>query len=307
MNRKEFLRNGVLGGAALMSLPGRIFFQAPKDSGGTEAAAPFTMKFSPDFDIFNAGASLEEQLELGYQAGFRAWESTWLSRKTVEEQELIKRVMDRLGMEFGQFVGTMSFKEVTFAGRDEAIRARVLQEVRESVEVAKRMNTKYIHNVLGLADPKLPWDFQMANAIELLKRIAEIYEPHGLVMVMETMNHKINHPGLFLHEIPQAYAMAKAVDSPSIKILFDAYHVQIQEGNLIPTMDYAWDEIGYIQIGDTPGRKEPGTGEINFVNVLQHIHDKGYRGFVGLEHGLSQSGKEGTEIALKRYREVDPK
>jgi len=307
MNRKEFIRNGVLGGAALMSLPGRIFSQAPRDSGGTEAAAPFNMKFSPDFDIFNAGASLEEQLELGYEAGFRAWESTWLSRKTVEEQELIKRIMDRLGMEFGQFVGTMSFKEVTFAGRDESIRARVLQEVRESVEVAKRMDTKYIHNVLGLADPKLPWDFQMANAIELLKKIAEIYEPHGLVMVMETMNHKINHPGLFLHEIPQAYAMAKAVGSPSVKILFDVYHVQIQEGNLMPTLDYAWDEIGYIQIGDTPGRKEPGTGEINFKNVLQHIHDKGYRGFVGLEHGLSQPGKEGTEIALKRYREVDPK
>lgn len=307
MNRKEFLRNGMLGGAALVALPARMFSNSMERLTAAEAAAPFNMKFSPDFDIFNAGASLEEQLELGYEQGFRAWESTWLSRKTVDEQTLIKRVMDRSGMEFGQFVGTMSFKDVTFAGRDKVLRDKVLKEVQESVEIAKRMDTKYIHNVLGLADPKLPWDFQMANAIELLKRVAEIYEPHGLVMVMETMNHKINHPDLFLHEIPQAYAMAKAVDSPSVKILFDAYHVQIQEGNLIPTLDYAWDEIGYIQIGDTPGRMEPGTGEINFKNVLQHIQNKGYRGFVGLEHGLSGKGKEGTQAALKAYREVDPK
>jgi hydroxypyruvate isomerase len=210
-------------------------------------------------------------------------------------------------MEFGQFVGTMNFKEVTFAGRDQNIRENVLKEVRDSVEVAKRMNTKFIHNVLGMSDPKLPWDFQMANAIELLKRVADIYEPHGIVMVMETMNHKINHPGMFLHLIPQAYAMAKAVGSPSVKILFDFYHVQIQEGNIIPTLDYAWDEVAYMQIGDTPGRNEPTSGEINFVNVLQYVHDKGYRGFMGMEHGISKPGREGNLAALAAYRSVDPK
>src|SRR5690606_10189079 len=125
--------------------------------------------------------------------------------------EKISDTLEKLDMEFGQFVGTDSFKEVTFAGRDEALREKALNDVRASVDVAKRMNTKFIHNVLGCHDPKLPWDFQMANAIELLKRIAEIYEPHGLVMVMETMNHRINHPEMFLHRIPQAYAMAKAV------------------------------------------------------------------------------------------------
>ena len=169
------------------------------------------------------------------------------------------------------------------------------------------MNTKFVHNVLGRADPRLPWDFQMANASELLKRVAEIYEPHGIVMVMETMNHRVEHAGMFLHTIPQAYALAKAVGSPSVKILFDFYHVQIQEGNLLPTLDYAWDEIAYIQIGDTPGRKEPTTGEINFWNALQHVQDKGYRGFVGLEHETSKPGKEGEWAVLEAYRSIDPK
>ena len=306
MKRRAFFKNSMIAGAAAWS--GAMSTSSPA-SASTRNAGTFNMKFSPEFGIFSeiVGKSLDDQIRWGYDQGFRAWENTYLKGRPVEEHELISRTIQKLGMEFGQFVGTMDFKEVTFAGRDESAREHVLKEVRASVEIAKRMNTKYIHNVLGVADPRLPWDFQMANAIELLKRIAEIYEPHGLIMVMETMNHKINHPGMFLHSIPQAYAMCKAVGSPSMKILFDVYHVQIQEGNLMPTLDYAWDEVAYFQLGDTPGRFEPGTGEINYRNLLQHIWDKGFRGFLGLEHGVKGPGKEGNLAVLKAYREVDPK
>lgn len=305
MKRRAFFKNSMIAGAAAWS--GAMSTSNPA-SASTRNAGTFNMKFSPEFGIFSeiAGKSLDDQIRWGYDQGFRAWENTYLKGRPVEEHELISRTIQKLGMEFGQFVGTMDFKEVTFAGRDESAREHVLKEVRASVEIAKRMNTKYIHNVLGVADPRLPWDFQMANAIELLKRVAEIYEPHGLIMVMETMNHKINHPGMFLHSIPQAYAMCKAVGSPSMKILFDVYHVQIQEGNLMPTLDYAWDEVAYFQLGDTPGRFEPGTGEINYRNLLQHIWDKGFRGFLGLEHGVKRPGKEGNLAVLKAYREVDP-
>ncbi|MCE6990151.1 hydroxypyruvate isomerase family protein [Dyadobacter sp. CY323] len=306
MNRHTFIRQSLLAGAALVSLDP---MRSAANALNLLKEKPFNMKFSPEFGIFKelVGKDIIDQIKWGYDQGFRAWESTWLARRPVEEQERISKTVSQLGMEFGQFVGTMNFKEPTFASRDQAIRDNVLKEVKASVEIAKRMNTKFIHNVLGMADPKLPWDFQMANAIELLKRAAAIYEPHGIVMVMETMNHKINHPGMFLHTIPQAYAMAKAVGSPSLKILFDFYHIQIQEGNIIPTLDYAWDEIGYMQIGDSPGRNEPTTGEINFVNVLQHVYDKGYRGFMGMEHGILKPGKAGEVAALAAYRAVDPK
>jgi hydroxypyruvate isomerase len=302
MNRRTFAKKGMLAGAFSLSAFGRRANSSAKEPA-------FRMKFSPEFGIFAdiAGKDPTEQIKWGYDHGFRAWENTGLKNRSVEEQEKISKTVQSLGMEFGQFVGTLTFKDVTFAGRDASLREKVLQDVHASVEIAKRMNTKFIHNVLGMADPKLPWDFQMANAIDLLKRIAEIYEPHGLIMVMESMNHKIDHPGMFLHTIPQAYALAKAVGSPSVKVLFDFYHVQIQEGNVLPTLDYAWDEIAYIQMGDTPGRNEPTTGEINFPNVLQHVHDKGYRGFVGMEHGSSKPGKEGDLATLNAYRAVDPK
>lgn len=305
MHRRTFLKYGAVAGATVTAA-GRLAQAAVQSS---PDGRPFRMKFSPEFGLFEdvAGKNVLDQIKWGHDHGFRAWENTQLRRRPVEEQERISRTVQQLGMEFGQFVGTMNFKAATFAGRDAALREEVLKEVRESVEIAKRMNTKFVHNVLGMHEPKLPYEFQMANAIELLKRIAGIYEPHGIVMVMESMNWKINHAGMFLRTIPQAYALAKAVGSPSVKVLFDFYHVQIEEGNLLPTLDYAWDEIGYIQMGDTPGRTEPTTGEINFVNVLQHVHKKGYRGFVGLEHRTSKPGKEGEWATLEAYRAVDPK
>lgn len=300
MERRGFLQQTLASGAMLVGYP---------LTNGAGQAKAFNMKFSPDFGIFKAasGDNIVDQIRWGYDQGFRAWENTGLKFRPVSEQESISKTVQQLGMEFGQFVGTMTFEHVTFAGNDVSAREAVLRDIRQSVEIAKRMNTKFVHNVLGMGDPKLAYDFQMANAIELLKRIAEIYEPHGIVMVMESMNHKIDHPGMFLHTIPQAYALAKAVGSPSVKVLFDFYHVQIEEGNVLRTLDHAYDEIAYYQLADNPGRTEPTTGEINFVNALQHLHDKGYRGFMGLEHSTGKPGKAGALAALEAYRVVDPK
>ncbi|MGM9511716.1 TIM barrel protein [Larkinella sp. GY13] len=301
MHRRTFVRNTLTAGASMMAVMDTV-----RASPANNAPA-FKTKFSPEFNIFKGLAPTDpvDEIKWGYDQGFRAWENTMLRQRPVAEQERISRTVQQLGMDFGQFVGTLTFKDVTFAGRDASLREGVLADVRASVEIAKRMNTHVIHNVLGVADPRLPWDFQTANAIDLLKRIADIYEPYGIVMVMESMNHKVDHPNMFLHTIPQAYALAKAVGRPSVKVLFDFYHVQVQEGHMLPTLDYAWDEIAYIQVGDTPGRKEPTAGEINYPNVLKHLWNKGYRGFVGMEHGLSKPGKEGAEAALKAYRTID--
>ncbi|MCH2114112.1 MAG: TIM barrel protein [Pirellulales bacterium] len=305
MERRQFLGTGLAGAALIPSSAGYALGETSQQKG----QKPFAMKFSPEFGIFAALAGKDplDQIRWGHDQGFRAWESTGLKWQPVEQQENISKLIQQLGMEFGQFVGTLNFGQATFAGSDESLKEGVLKEVRASIEIAKRMNTTIVHNVLGRLHPDLPMDAQMANAVELLKRVAEIYEPHGITMVMESMNHKRDHAGMFLHTIPQAHALAKAVDSPSVKILFDIYHVQIQEGNLLPTLDSAWDHIAYIQLADTPGRKEPTTGEINYPNVLQHIHDKGYRGFVGMEHGNSMEGEKGAAATLAAYRSIDPK
>jgi hydroxypyruvate isomerase len=99
--------------------------------------------------------------------------------------------------------------------------------------------------------------------------------------------------------------ICKAVNSPACKILYDIYHMQKNEGNVITNMNFTWNEIGYIQIGDNPGRKEPTTGEIHYKNVFKHIADKGFTGVLGMEHGISLQGLEGEKRLIQAYREVD--
>jgi hydroxypyruvate isomerase len=214
--------------------------------------------------------------------------------------------MQRLNMRMGVFVAhTIGWADANLTSGDQAKREGFLAEIRESVEVAKRVNATWMTVVPGMTDRRLDLHYQTANLVESLKQASAILEPHGLVMVLEPLNNLRDHPGQFLREIPQAYLICKAVGSPACKILNDLYHQQITEGNLIPNLNAAWDETAYIQVGDNPGRREPGTGEINYRNVFKHIHGKGYTGIVGMEHGNSRPGREGERAVIEAYRQAD--
>jgi hydroxypyruvate isomerase len=238
--------------------------------------------------------------------GFTALEDNGMKGRSVSDQEIVARTMTRLSMRMGVFVAhTIAWNEANLTtGTSDALDA-FLKEVRESVDVAKRVNAKWMTVVPGHVDRRLEMSYQTANVTEALKRAAEILEPHGLVIVIEPLNTLRDHPGQFLNRIPQAYQICRAVDSPSLKILFDIYHQQITEGNLIPNLDLAWDEVGYIQVGDNPGRREPGTGEINYRNVFRHIHSRGFDGIVGMEHGNSRQGREGERAVIDAYIAAD--
>jgi hydroxypyruvate isomerase len=254
----------------------------------------------------HAGEDLVDQIKFMADQGFRALEDNGMRGRSIQDQERIAAEMTRLGMDMGVFVAhTIYWTEPSLTTGDDEYRERFLDEIRESVEVAKRVNATWMTVVPGHVDLRLEMDYQTANVVETLRQASDILEPHGLVMVLEPLNHWANHPGLFLSKIPQAYMICRAVDSPACKILFDIYHQQIQEGNIIPNMDYAWDEIAYLQIGDNPGRKEPTTGEINYRNVFKHVYEKGYEGILGMEHGNSKQGKVGEEAVIQAYREVD--
>ena len=188
--------------------------------------------------------------------------------------------------------------------KQEMVVTKYINYIENSIEVAKRVNAKWMTVVPGHLDLRKDMSYQTSNVIETLKRACDILEPHGLVMVLEPLNFR-DHPGLFLTESPQAFQICKAVDSPSCKILFDIYHQQIQEGNLIPNIDDTWDEIAYFQIGDNPGRKEPTTGEINYKNVFKFIYEKGFEGILGMEHGNSIQGERGEKALVDAYLEAD--
>ena len=268
----------------------------------------FHMDFAPHLGMFvnHAGTDPLDQLTFMAENGFRAFEDNEMRQRPVTLQEKIGRHLASLDMRMGVFVAhTISWTRASLASGDPELRGAFLNEIRASVEVAKRVNATWMTVVPGHLDLNLSMGYQTANVIESLKRAAEILEPHGLVMVLEPLNFR-DHPGLFLTGSAQAYAVCKAVDSPSCKILFDIYHQQIQEGNLIPNIEASWEEIAYFQIGDNPGRKEPGTGEINYANVMSYIDQRGFTGILGMEHGNSMAGKAGEESVISAYRAIDP-
>ena len=186
------------------------------------------------------------------------------------------------------------------------VREPILKDIRNAVEVAKRVNAKWCTVVPGCHDERLDWDYQTASVVDMFRRCADIVEKAGLVMVMEPLNTRRDHPKLFLTKISQAYAICRAADRPSVKILYDMYHQQITEGNIIPNIDLAYDEVAYFQVGDNPGRKEPTTGEMNYRNIFKHIHSKGFKGVVGMEHGVKDARtKEGEMACIEAYAWCD--
>ena len=308
MKRREFVKKSASAAAAVGAV-GAGGVARPADAGAAPRfREPFAVDYAPHFGMFDelGGDDLVGQIEFMADVGFRSLEDNGMAGRSVADQERIARAMERLGMRMGVFVAhTIHWREPHLASGDEAKREEFLAEIRASVDVARRVNATWMTVVPGHVDLRQHPDFQTAHVVESLKRAAGILEPHGLVMVLEPLNRR-DHPGLFLTGIPQAYQICKAVGSPACKILDDLYHQQITEGNLIPNMDAAWDEIAYFQVGDNPGRREPTTGEINYARVFAHIRDKGYAGIVGMEHGNSMPGAEGEQAVIDAYRAVDP-
>ena len=267
----------------------------------------FNLNYAPHLGMFKNTVGDDPIDQINYMAdlGFRAFEDNGMSSRSVDLQNKISKTLENRGMKMGVFVAhKIYWDKPNLSSGDDDYRNEFLNYIENSVEVAKRVNAKWMTVVPGHLDLRKDMSYQTSNVVETLKRACDILESHGLVMVLEPLNFR-DHPGLFLTESPQAFQICKAVDSPSCKILFDIYHQQIQEGNLIPNIDDTWDEIAYFQIGDNPGRKEPTTGEINYKNVFKFIYEKGFEGILGMEHGNSIQGERGEKALVDAYLEAD--
>ena len=309
MKRKDFLRNSAFTGAALAA--GSTSVLGSPISLNKKALLQthdFKLKYSPHFGMFrhHAGNDLIDQIKFMADIGFRGLEDNGMKGRTPKMQEQIAQTLDDLGMEMGVFVAhTIHWSQPSLSTGDPEYRDQFLREIRESVDVAKRVNARWMTVVPGHIDLRLDMDYQELNVIDALKRAVEILEPHNLTIVLEPLNTLRDHPGMILTKTSQANRICKHVGSPSCKILYDAYHQAITEGNMIPNMEQAWDEIPYLQLGDHPGRNEPYTGEINYRNIFKYLYDKGFDGIVGMEHGLSESGKEGELKLIDAYVRAD--
>lgn len=309
MERREFLQKTTAASALGLAAG----FTAPAGAGQTPSAPPqkhtFKLKYAPHFGMFkaSAGEDLLDQLRFMHDAGFTAFEDNGLMERPVEVQQQIGDLLAKLGMTMGVFVIDAGDNwKVSYATGKPEFREPFLKACREAVDVAKRVNAKWMTVVPGFFERNLPIGIQTGHVIDVLKAGADILAPHGLTMVLEPLS---DNPDLFLRYSDQTYMICRAVGSPACKILFDMYHMQRNEGRIIEHMDWAWPEIAYFQIGDVPGRKEPGTGEMNYRNIFKHIYDRsrqeGREFVLGMEHGNAHPGAEGERQLIQAYVEAD--
>ena len=298
ITRRSVLATGIVAAGAA----------ALKATAPAQNAARFSLAYAPHEGNFKSRGNRIEQIAFAADQGFTAWEDNEAATRSIAEQAAIAKALQQRGMTMGVFVASMpkwaDFRPL-LGGSNGIDRDLFLTDIRTSIDVAKRLNAKWMTVVPGFLDRKLPVEIQTGRIIDTMRRAADIVEPHGLIMVMEPLNTLVNHPGMFLQTVPQGFAVAKGVNSPAVKVLADLYHEQIQAGHLIKTMEACWDEIAYIQFGDNPGRKEPGTGEINYRNIVRWLRAKQYAGIIGMEHGNFIDGRTGEERLIAAYREID--
>jgi len=300
MKRRNFIHTGLTAMASALAIGSATATQTKNVAG-----KPFKLNYAPHDGMFKnqGGSDFVDQIKFMADQGFRGIEDNGLLARPVAEQERIGKTLAQLGMTMGVFVidGGDNWKTSLATGKQE-FKDSFIKTCKLSVEAAKRVNAKWATVVPGFFERRMPIGIQTANVVDALRRGAEILEPSGLIMVLEPLS---DTPELFLRFSDQTFEICKAVKSPSCKILFDIYHMQRNEGNIINNINSCWDEIAYFQIGDNPGRNEPTTGEINYKNIFKHIYDKGYRGIMGMEHGNAKPGKDGELALIQAYRESD--
>lgn len=303
MQRRHFLRQSGLTAGSFMAAG---LMSNSSQAAPLPAEKPFNLDYAFHDGMFaqHAGKDFVEQIKFGHSMGFRSIEDNGMMSRTPAEQERIGRTLSDLGMRMGVFVITTDrwHWSMTLATGKQEWKDRIVRDCNTAVEVAKRCGAKWMTVVPGNFDRSQHIDIQTANVIDALRLGSEVLEKHGLVMVLEPLS---DNPDLFLRTSTQTYMICRAVNSPSCKILFDMYHMQRNEGDIIKNIDRTWSEIGYMQIGDNPGRKEPTTGEMNYKNIFKHIHSKGFKGILGMEHGNAKPGKDGELALIKAYRESD--
>ncbi len=305
INRREFIGASLSAGAAMVPL-----CSAPALTHETvqHASGRFRLQYAPHFGMFaqHAGDDPIDQIKFMADAGFAAVEDHGLMAKSDSLLQRIGNEIERHDMTMGLFVATTDYGDPTFASGRGDLRRRVLSDMQRAVDVAQTVGARWCTVVPGKVDRRLSLQQQMLNAIDLLKRCVEIVEPSGLTLLLEPLDHGGGQPGLFLHDLAQARVLCRAVNHPCCRVLVDVYHQRVAGRDPLQSLLSVWDELGYIQVGDYPGRKEPGTGTIDYRRLFSLLARRGYEGPVGMEHGNASPGKVGEQNVIAAYESHDP-
>ncbi len=275
-----------------MSFPRRTFLESALVLAGgaafttTDAAAaaadnsalgktPHT-KFAVNVEMWWKKLPFIERIKQTAALGFPAIEFWPYEGKNLDE---VKSTCENLNIAIAQFTA-WGFSP---GMNDPKNHERLMKKITEACQVAKKINCPMMTVVGGNDQPGVTQAEMHENIIKGLKLVAPIAEDNQIMLILEPMNIRVDHKGHCLYGSPDAVRICREVNSPMVKINWDLYHMQLSEGDLCGRLKDGFDQVGYLQLADTPGRHEPGTGEIFYPRVLRQAYELGYRGYVGLE------------------------
>jgi len=250
------------------------------------------MRFSVCVEGVYRGKEIIESLKLVKNLGYDSFEfyCWWMY-----ELDRIIQVKDELGM---TVAGTcMKFISLTDASKQQ----EYIQGIKESIDAARRLGCKMLISQTGNDMVGIPRERQRRNMVNTLTKCAPILEKAGIILAIEPLNTYVDHLGYFLYSSPEAFEIIEEVGSPNVRVLFDIYHQQIMEGNLISNIVNNMDKICHFHAAGNPGRHELYYGEINYGQIFEAISRTGYTGFMGLEYTPVDAPEKGLEFVRDNY------
>jgi hydroxypyruvate isomerase len=250
--------------------------------------------FAINIEMWFRSLPFTDRIKAAADLGFK-WVEFWGWQG--RDLDAIKSVCRDTGVQVAQFIGWGFVPGMN----DPANHDQLEQAIRDSCRAANDLGATMLTVVGGNDQPGMTQPQMHRNIVEGLKRVAPIAEAAKVMLILEPMNIRVDHKGHCLYGSEPTLDICREVDSPWVKINWDIYHLQITEGDICRRMREGFDQIGYIQIADNPGRREPGTGEINYTRVFQELAELGYDKPIGVE-----CWTEDTEIlAAERLHQAD--
>ena len=300
IHRRDVLRASVAAPFGLLVGSDR---KAEAASPGTPP--PYTISINIEI-MFNTGRGnppmpRADRIRAVAAKGFKAY-SFW--NASPDERKAMLEAQRQTGLKCVSLVGTGNAGGTTGFTKPGAQDA-LLAEIKERVDIAKEFGTPDLISFVGIIQPDVPWETQRTQIIDGLKRAGDIAAAGGVTIAFEPLSVNPNQPRRALDRAIDAFPVIKEVNHPNVKICFDMYHLQRTEGNLVVNLRNGLQDklIKLVQIGDNPGRLEPGTGEINYPFIFKELRRLNWTGYVDTEHGTSSTADYAMELVRKMAEE----
>jgi len=265
------------------------------------APPPYTLSINIEIMFRTDNLSKPDRIRAIAAKGFKAY-SFWSSAEA-ERKEMAK-AQQETGLKCVSIVGTGNAGGTTGFTRPGAADL-LLKEIAERVEIAKEFGTPDLISFVGQIQNDVPWDVQRKGIVEGLKRAGDIAAAGNVTITVEPLSVNPGQPRRALDRAIDAFPVIQEVNHPNVKICFDLYHLQRTEGNLVVNLrnGLANNWIKIVQIGDNPGRLEPGTGEINYPFIFKELRRLNYTGYLDTEMGSSSNAAHAMDVARRMSEE----